>query len=329
MLSDNGNIATLLTQLAITKIISKSILNINKNKMNNLNNDTFNLLETTGTNYTVNKLPLYALNGETFETMDTNSFGMFRNDSGAWLGTVGDRYTPIQNKDLAEIIVKIKSEFGGDIKGGSFKGGAKVYYQNSLPDHVINEHKIKRFITCLNSHDGSGSVSFGASNTVVICDNQFHAMSKELDTFRHTSNAETRLKLAVENFKLQLEREKNIINTFDKMNEVNLDKNIVSMVIENMFKVKRDDDIKNISTRKQNQMLTFDKVCAKELNEKGATLWGLFNSVTYYTNHIQVNNNKTERVSNVMNGAGARLNAQTYSIINKYMNDNKRTLITV
>ena len=75
MLSDNGNIATLLTQLAITKIISKSILNINKNKMNNLNNDTFNLLENTGTNYTVNKLPLYALNGENFETMETNSFG--------------------------------------------------------------------------------------------------------------------------------------------------------------------------------------------------------------------------------------------------------------
>ena len=302
--------------------------------MNNSNNDTsfftlFNTLETTGTNYTVNKLPLYALNGETFDTMDTNSFGIFRNDTGAWLGTVGDRYTAIQNKDLAEIIVKIKSEFGGDIKGGSFKGGAKVYYQNSLPDHVINEHKIKRFITCLNSHDGSGSVSFGASNTVVICDNQFHAMSKELDTFRHTSNAEARLKLAVENFKLQLEREKNIINTFDKMNEVNLDKNIVSMVIENMFKVKRDADIKDISTRKQNQMLTFDKVCSKELKEKGSTLWGLFNSVTFYTNHIQVNNNKTERLSNVMQGAGARLNAQTYSIINKYMNDNRKTIVTV
>ena len=35
--------------------------------MNNLNNDTFNLLENTGTNYTVNKLPLYALNGTAAE----------------------------------------------------------------------------------------------------------------------------------------------------------------------------------------------------------------------------------------------------------------------
>lgn len=212
--------------------------------MNNLNNNTFDTLEETGTNYTVNKLPLYAMNDKTFESMQTNSFGIFRNDTGAWLGTVGDRYTTIQNKDLAEIIVKIKSEFGGNIRGGSFKNGAKVYYQNSLPDHVINEHKIKRFITCLNSHDGSGSVSFGASNTVVICDNQFHYMSKELESFRHTSNAETRLKLAVENFKKQLDKEQHIMNTFDKMNEVQLDKNIVSMVIENMFNVKRDDDIK-------------------------------------------------------------------------------------
>ena len=67
----------------------------------------------------------------------------------------------------------------------------------------------------------------------------------------------------------------------------------------------------------------------KRVERKGATLWGLFNSVTYYTNHIQVNNNKTERLSNVMNGAGARLNSQTYSIINKYMNDNRKTIVTV
>ena len=297
--------------------------------MNNLNNTTFNTLEETGTNYTVNKLPLYAMNDKTFESMQTNSFGIFRNDSGAWLGTVGDRYTTIQNKDLAEIIVKIQSEFGGKIRGGSFKNGAKVYYQNSLPDHVINEHKIKRFITCLNSHDGSGSVCFGASNTVVICDNQFHYMSRELESFRHTSNAETRLKLAVENFKKQLDKEQHIMNTFDKMNEVQLDKNIVSMVIENMFNVKRDDDIKDISTRKHNQMVSFDNVCAKELNEKGSTLWGLFNAVTHYTNHVQVSNSKTDRLSNVIQGAGARLNRQTYAILDKYMTDNKRTSVEV
>ena len=303
--------------------------NINKQTMNNLNNTTFNTLEKPARITRLTSCHLYAMNDKTFESMQTNSFGIFRNDSGAWLGTVGDRYTTIQNKDLAEIIVKIKSEFGGDIKGGSFKNGAKVYYQNSLPDHVINEHKIKRFITCLNSHDGSGSVSFGASNTVVICDNQFHYMSKELESFRHTSNAETRLKLAVENFKLQLDKEQHIMNTFDKMNEVKLDKNIVSMVIENMFNVKRDADIKDISTRKQNQMVSFDNVCAKELNEKGSTLWGLFNAVTHYTNHVQVANSKTDRLSNVIQGAGERLNRQTYSILNKYMLDNKRTSITV
>ena len=101
------------------------------------------------------------------------------------------------------------------------------------------------------------------------------------------------------------------------------------MVIENMFKVKRDDDIKNISTRKQNQMKTFDNVCAKELKEKGSSLWGLFNAVTHYTNHVQVANSKTDRLSNIIQGAGERLNRQTYTILNNYMIDNKRTSITV
>lgn len=295
--------------------------------MNNLNNNTFDTLQRTGTNYTVNKLPLYAMNEKTFESMQTKSFGIFRNDSGKWLGTVGERYTTIQNKDLAEIIVRIQNEFGGEIVGGTFKDGAKVYYQNSLPDHVINEHNIKRYITCLNTHDGSGSVCFGASNTVVVCDNQFHYMAKELESFRHTSNAETRLKLAVENFKKQLDQEQYIIDTFDKMAEVKLNKNIVSTVIENMFKVKRDDDVKNISTRKQNQMIAFDNVCSKELAQKGASLWGLFNAVTHYTNHVQVANSKTERINNIMSGAGARLNRQTFTIIDQYMKQNKPVLV--
>ena len=68
-------------------------------------------------------------------------------------------------------------------------------------------------------------------------------------------------------------------------------------------------------------MISFDNVCAKELKEKGSTLWGLFNAVTHYTNHVQVANSKTDRLSNVMQGAGERLNRQTYAILDKYMTD--------
>ena len=53
---------------------------------------TFNLLEATGLNWTVNKLPLYSKDGLT-----TESFGIFRNDNNNWLGTVGKRYEEMQN----------------------------------------------------------------------------------------------------------------------------------------------------------------------------------------------------------------------------------------
>lgn len=50
----------------------------------NLENQTFDLLEQTKTNWTVNKLPLISQEG-----LSTESYGIFRNDTNLWLGTVG------------------------------------------------------------------------------------------------------------------------------------------------------------------------------------------------------------------------------------------------
>jgi hypothetical protein len=42
-----------------------------------------------------------------------------------------------------------------------------------LPAEIIGRSEVKRWLTCLNSHDGSTSVGFGSSNTVVVCQNTF------------------------------------------------------------------------------------------------------------------------------------------------------------
>jgi hypothetical protein len=53
---------------------------------------TFNLLEATGLNWSVNKAELFSAEG-----LQTESFGIFRNDNSQWLGTVGKKYVPMQN----------------------------------------------------------------------------------------------------------------------------------------------------------------------------------------------------------------------------------------
>jgi hypothetical protein len=89
------------------------------------NEKVFELLDQTGLNWTVNKDELISKDG-----YKTESFGIFRNDSKLWLGTVGDRYTPLQNFEMAEILVNATEGIGLNIsRGGMLYNGAKIYLQ--------------------------------------------------------------------------------------------------------------------------------------------------------------------------------------------------------
>ena len=128
-----------------------------------LGEKTFEILDATGLNWTVRKSALYGPNGE-----KTKSFGIFRNDTDNWLGTVRERYTPFQNHEMAETIVQ--ASHGVDVpltRGGELRGGGLIYLQAQLPDEFIGKSAVKRYITALNSHDGTTAIGFGSSSTVV------------------------------------------------------------------------------------------------------------------------------------------------------------------
>src|ERR1017187_7985268 len=134
----------------------------------------FSLLEATGLNWTVNKQPLQTADGKT-----TESYGMFKSDN-SWLGTVGKQYNPYQNHELAETIIQASEGLGHYFRGGLINKGEKVFLQLQLKDEIIGTDTVKRYVTALSSHDGSSSVGFGSSNTVVICQNIFYRAYRQL-----------------------------------------------------------------------------------------------------------------------------------------------------
>lgn len=74
---------------------------------------TFELLEHTGLNWSVMKEPLFTQDGR-----GTESFGLFRNDNGQWLGTVGARYEVMQNATLAEMMIEASAGVDLEITRG-------------------------------------------------------------------------------------------------------------------------------------------------------------------------------------------------------------------
>ena len=178
----------------------------------------FQVLEATGLNWTVNKKELVSVDGLT-----TESFGMFRNDNSEWLGTVGKRYEPYQNHQLVSNMVDITNEVGLDVtRGGTLSGGSKVYLQASLPDDIVGNSGIKRWLTTTNSHDGTSAITLGYSNMVIACSNSFHAASKGSNRYRHTINAESNIQENVKQIKMTLANEMKLIETFKAMQSTDI-----------------------------------------------------------------------------------------------------------
>lgn len=289
---------------------------------------TSNLITATETAWTVSKQPLFGPAQE-----ETGSFGIFKDD-GLWLGTVGSRYQPLQNAILAETVIMAATDLGYNrVRGGQLADGAKVYYQVELPDAEVGPDTLKRWVTALNRHDGSGSIAFGSTDTVVVCENTFaHAYGNLADKIKHTISAEERVREAVEAMtaaKLQGEK---VLEAFRRMTEKQFtakQQEIVTKILTGVgVKAK---DITPGETRRLNDFKT-----ALELETSrhgGATIWSLFNAATYYTNHLEVKNTKGELkvspLAHVMVGSGFSKNKLTFNSLISFLDKNTAELVTV
>lgn len=275
-----------------------------KKTMENKSEKVFNILEATKTNWTVNKLPLI-----TAEGYPTGSFGIFRNDSNKWLGTVKQRYEPMNNHSLVELLVDATDMLNLELKKGGVLGdGGKVYYQIGLPDEYVGKSGIKRFITALNSHDGSTSIALGSTNVVIVCQNTFYKSYREMEKVKHTANSYGRVKLLADEIKNTVCRDNNLMETFKRMADVNLKDEMVERLIKKIFpKTDETEMLEELSTVTKKKLIAFADNLDTEIKLEGKTVWGLFNAVTRYTNHTAAPQKEEDKMKYIMNGAGYRM----------------------
>ena len=318
---------------------NQNIINNNStNKSTNMNapelnldnfERTMNLLERTGLNWEVKKEQFVHPSG-----LITDHYGIFRYDNGeqdlligrptACLGSVKGRYTPFQNWELADTVVRATEGIGIETdRGGMLNGGRKVFLQAQLPEEYVGKSGVKRWVTCINSHDGSSSIAFGSTNTVIVCQNTFYRAYRETSKFRHTESAKARIEIAIQQFQETINADKNLFDSFKRMSEMAPNENLVQAVLNSIFEVdvlktKADD----ISTRKANQMKQFASAYSIERDLEGDTVWGLFNAVTRYTNHIVAPTSADRKTDYIMGGTGYTINNNAYDTIMAWVEEN-------
>ena len=258
----------------------------------------------------------------------TNSYGIFKGDK--HLGTTGERYEPFQNYQLAETIINATEQLNLPLlRGGSLCDDTKIYLQAELKSDMIGKSEIKRYVTALNSHNGTSAIGFGSSNTVVVCQNTFYMAYKELTKFKHTINAESRVRDAVELLRLTLINDEMLMEDFKIMANQTLNDEIVERVIRNLFKVEKDTKQDDVSTRKVNQLVEFGNSINKSIEEQGNTIWALFNGVTRYTNHIIAPNDANDKLSYLMDGNGYQKNLIGFNTIMDWIKQNLSEYATI
>ena len=291
--------------------------------MNNehLTNLQLDLLNKHGLAWRVIEEPLVSQSG-----LPTNQIGLFRSDNNAHLGTHTTRYNPCQNSELAKMLVYACSpiedlDLQGS-RGGEFFAGKKVFFQIPLPSVTIGKTDVIRFLTALNSFDGSTAVALGTTQTVVVCQNTFYKAYRnaEMSKVGHYSTMKAKLEALTEQIYFTIQKDMEQVDLFRRMEQTEIyDTDIVALK-HKIFSV---EDAMNIGTRKQNRMLKFDGDMELEFAEQGRNAWGLFNAVTRYTNHsLKPTQSYNSKMANVICGVGAKMNAVAFDHITKSFNLN-------
>jgi hypothetical protein len=261
--------------------------------MSNIKTQTQEILTAHGLDFTIEKAPMVAIDKQGNQVASPY-FGLINSKSNEVINTVKEGYTVSQNHDIVEMVLRGMERFGDKLtvsKAGSLNGGRKVFMQLAIEGmSKVADDIIKRYVTIIDSNDGSTSLSIGIGDLTMSCSNQFAKFYKSGDAkFRHTATLEQKLRtipMLIENALNVSLRQVDIYRQFVSTPvSQRLAHEMVKYVLGYDREITSMDVLSDKSTRSIN---TMDKLYAhieKEMAQKGQNVWGLHSGITSFTTH--------------------------------------------
>ena len=167
--------------------------------MENLKDRVNQILVDNGLDFNIEKLPLVAqlpssaINGNgdvvpVITPVETDYYGLYNDKLQKVIHSVKGSYTISQNADIVEMVLRGAEPFGNlsVTKAGSLHEGRKVFIQLGIDGFSnVGNDKIKRYITIIDSNDGSTGLSVGIGDFTMSCSNQFYKFYKDGTTVNY------------------------------------------------------------------------------------------------------------------------------------------------
>ena len=269
--------------------------------------------------FRMEKLPMYVASGDS--QILTPYYGLLNTQSGEVINTVKEGYRISQNEDVVRMIVEGIQPFGSSLKvtkGGSINGGRKVFLQLEIEGvSKVGSDSITRYITFLDSNDGTSSLSIGIGDICARCTNQFYRFYKSgQNRFRHTATIEDAIKsipMMIEDALLESMRQ---IEMYNKFVTTKCSRELAHKMVNELLGFDRlTVEGLDKSTRSANIMNSLYDDIHTEFNQVGENLWGLLGGITRFTTHNIASPKRTNgALETLICGSGYNMNQKAMEL---------------
>lgn len=248
----------------------------------------------------------------------TPFYGLFNDKTGECINSVKEGYTVSQNDEVVELVLNGMQGFGelSVSKAGALNGGRKVFIQLGIDGmSIVGDERIKRYVTIIDSNDGSTGLSVGIGELVMSCQNQFFKFYKSGQSkLRHTTSLTQRIKEIPFLIEQALSESLKLTETYKQFQSTPVTKALADEMVKYILGFDKTMSIKTeseLSTRSLNAMETLYGHITKETNQKGMNLFGLFSGVTSWSTHEKsAPRRENGREESMMTGTNYRTNEQ-------------------
>jgi len=243
--------------------------------------------------FNIEKLELVAprLTEQGVSHVTTPYYGLYNDKTGEIINTCKEGYTVSQNKDLVDLVLEGIKGFGelSVHKAGSLNGGRKVFIQLAIEgDAKIGVDTVKRYVTIIDSNDGSTGLSIGIGDLTMSCSNQFFHFYKNGDAkWRHSASLVQKMSYIPSLIRLALFESMKMMEVYKSFVSTPCSRNAAHDMVNHIVGIDKTMDLSEKSTRSINAMNDLYNAIETEMNQKGDNVWGLHSGVTRWTTHTK------------------------------------------
>lgn len=278
-------------------------------------------LEIAGLDFEVIQAPATYQFGDTEKEIKDKKINI-RSDNGAYLGTVGKIYKPLQNRDAFSFFDSLVDADNAIYHtAGALGVGERIWILAKLP-HIIrigtSDDVSELYVLIYNSHNGKSSITACMTPVRVVCNNTLTAALngvKHQVKIRHTTNATEKLKEAHKILGISTEYKEAFEQVVNAMAHKKVKTKDINLYLDALYP--KNPDTKAITQGDKNKAAildVFESGIGQDMPTTKGTVYGMYNAVTYWLDHTKDYKSNNSKLKSVWFGGSKLIRQKAFSL---------------